>query len=175
MCRVADRWGAAPCLNLCFSTLVQLLGVKNLLGTQTLAEVMSELPDSISSLGEHRAWVTKLDSAFVNLFVDVHALLTSPEQLQLFRGLPFHAVRAWAASDELTVDSENSVAVALTVWAEGEQGSKCTEAQKKELSGLLRVRHLSTGAWHKRGYHGSQLHVAAVALTTATRYKHGSQ
>ncbi len=108
--------------------------------------MMNKLPDSISTLPEHSAWVNKINSALVNLFVDVHALLTSPEHLQLFRGLPFHAVRTWAANDALSVDSENSVAVALTVWAEGEQGSQCTEAQQKELSGLLRVRHLSTGA-----------------------------
>jgi hypothetical protein len=129
---------------------------------EALAQVMLLLPDSISSLPEHSSWSAKcmdilsksdtpdmaapVATALVHLFGDVHALLTSPEQLQLFRRLPFHAVRAWAASDELTVDSENSVAVALTVWSAGEKGSQCTEAQKEELSGLLRVRHLSTGA-----------------------------
>ncbi len=118
---------------------------------QALTDVMSELPDSITGLPEHRTWVTNLGTALVHQFGDVHALLTSPEQLQIFRGLPFHAVSVWAASNELTVDSENSVAVALTVWAEGEQGSQSTEAQQKELSGLLRVRHLSTGARCQRG------------------------
>ncbi len=145
MCRVADRWGATPCLSLCFSAIIQMLGDLDQLDVQALTDVICELPDSISSLPEHKAWVTVLDSALEHHFGDVHALLTNPEQLQLFRGLPFHAVRAWAASDELTVDSENSVAVALTVWAEGEQGSQCTEAQQVELSGLLRVRYLSTG------------------------------
>jgi hypothetical protein len=86
------------------------------------------------------------ESRLAKVFGDVHAMLTGPELLRLFKQLPYHAVRAWAASDGLTVDSENSVAVALTAWAEGELGSKCTEAQKKELSGLLRVCHLSTGA-----------------------------
>jgi hypothetical protein len=118
---------------------------------QALTDVLNVLPDSITTLPEHSTWVTKLDTALMQHFGDVHALLTSPDQLQIFRGLPFHAVRAWAASGELTVDSENSVAVALTVWAEGEQGSQCTEAQQKELSGLLRVRHLGTGARCQRG------------------------
>jgi hypothetical protein len=137
MCRVADRWGATPCLGLCFSALGQLFGSEQQLGMQALVDVMHLLPSSVCSLPE---WTTATQIG------DVHALLTSPEQLQLFRQLPFHAVRVWAASDGLTVDSENSVAVALTAWVEGEQGSKCTDEQKKELSGLLRVCHLSKGA-----------------------------
>jgi hypothetical protein len=43
------------------------------------------------------------------------------------------------------VDIEDSVAVALGWWVGGAEGSKCTKDQLKELSGLIRVRHLSTG------------------------------
>ncbi len=142
MCRVADRWRSEFCLSLCFSALVKRID-RERMSLATLVRVMRLLPDSVT---EREAWIRKSKAMLIKQIGDVHALLTSPEQLQLFQQLPFHAVRAWAASDDVKVDSENSVAVALTVWAEGEQGSKCTKAQKKELSGLLRVRHLSQRA-----------------------------
>jgi hypothetical protein len=49
----------------------------------------------------------------LHLFGDVHAMLTSPDKLRRFRQLPFEAVKAWADSGDLIVDSEDSVAVAL--------------------------------------------------------------
>jgi hypothetical protein len=54
----------------------------------------------------------------VEWFNDVHALLTSHDQLQRILPLLYHtaAVKAWAASDKLMVDSENSVAVAIRWW-----------------------------------------------------------
>jgi hypothetical protein len=82
------------------------------------------------------------------LFEDVHALLTNTTKLNLFCQLPYSAIKAWAGSDHLVVDSENSVAVALGAWVEaqaGPSGQGCSKEQKKGLSGLLRVKHLSHG------------------------------
>jgi hypothetical protein len=119
--------------------------------------VLHELPESVSTLPEHGAWqylcVRVLSAALapsysvtavlLHLFQDVHALITSPEQLQRFRQLSYSAIRAWAASDDLLVESEGSVAVALGWWVAGQVGSKCSQEQLKELSGLVRVRHLT--------------------------------
>ncbi len=66
-----------------------MLGSKDQLGLQALSDVLSELPDSISTLPEYSVWVAKL----VQHIGDVHALLTSPEELQLFRGLPMRCAR----------------------------------------------------------------------------------
>jgi hypothetical protein len=81
-------------------------------------------------------------------FGDVHALLTSPTVLQSFLHLPYTAIKAWAGSDDLVVDSENSVAVALGAWIEGAEhdpSRACSREQKQELSGLLRAMRLTPG------------------------------
>jgi hypothetical protein len=79
------------------------------------------------------------------LFADVHSLLTSPAKLKCFWQLPFATVKAWAASDNLVVDSENSVVVALGSWIEASED--CSAEQQKELSGLIRVKHLTPGVY----------------------------
>jgi hypothetical protein len=77
-----------------------------------------------------------VQALLLHVFGDIHAMLTSPDQLERFRQLPYRAIRAWADSDDLVVDSEDSVAVALGWWVAGAEGSKCSEEQLKELSGL---------------------------------------
>jgi hypothetical protein len=107
--------------------------------TEELLNMLSWLPDSALQQS------AELQAQLTSTFQDVHGLLTDPEHLQRFRKLPYQAVRAWADSDKLVVDSENSVAVALSWWYGGDLGSQATEDQLKELSGLLRVKHLSNG------------------------------
>jgi hypothetical protein len=70
----------------------------------------------------------------LQLFGDVHAMLTSPYQLKRYSRLPYQAIRVWADSDDVMVDSEDSVAVALGWWLKGAEGSQCSEDQLKELS-----------------------------------------
>jgi hypothetical protein len=77
------------------------------------------------------------------LFADVHSLLTSPAKLTSFHQLPYAAIKAWAASDDLVVDSENSVVVALGSWVAA--AGNCSIEQRKELSTLIRVKHLTPG------------------------------
>jgi hypothetical protein len=140
MCSVADMWGATACLQKCISALSQLK--KGEMGVAELAEICLWLPDTLPSYPQ---WEEQLLSHVLVPFQDVHTLLTTYELLQRFRELPFECIRAWAASDKLVVDSENSVAVAISWWYEGEVGSEASEEELKELSGLLRVAHLSTG------------------------------
>jgi hypothetical protein len=112
---------------------------------EELLSVLQWLPDSASVLPQYPALEEQLHAQVVSLFQDVHGLLTDCDQLQHFRKLPFQALCAWADSDELIVDSENSVAVAISWWYGGEQGSGSSNEQLEELSGLLRVTHLTLG------------------------------
>eukprot|EP00983_Pelagomonas_calceolata_P070364 1150765-Pelagomonas_calceolata.AAC.2 len=53
----------------------------------------------------------------VQLFGDVHAVISDVRLRDSFcESLSLPAVKLWAASDQLTVDSENSVTVLLTFW-----------------------------------------------------------
>jgi len=53
----------------------------------------------------------------VQLFGDVHAVISDVRLRDTFcESLSLPAVKLWAASDQLTVDSENSVTVLLTFW-----------------------------------------------------------
>jgi hypothetical protein len=83
-------------------------------------------------------------------FKDVHAVLTSETRLKRFQQLPYAAIKAWASSDDLVVDSENSVAVAVGVWVQtlvNGYSRASTQKHKEELSKLIRVQRLSPGGW----------------------------
>jgi hypothetical protein len=142
MCRIADMWKATACLQVCFTALMQ---AEEELIVGDLAGVCSLLPDSVTTLPSYSEFKTRLQQCVVKAFPDVYTLLTTHDQLQRFRKLPFQAVLAWADSDNLVVDSENSVAVALSWWYGGDLGSQATEDQVKELSGALCLKHLSNG------------------------------
>jgi hypothetical protein len=143
MVRMADMWMAPVCLRECFTALVQHVDACKTL--DQLTDIFNILPDSVLTLAEYAAWEQQWQTQVVIMFEDVHTLLTSHDQLQRFRQLPFQALRAWAASDKLVVDSENSVAVAISWWYGGEQGSGSSKWQLKQLSRLLRVGQLTHG------------------------------
>jgi hypothetical protein len=174
MCRVADRWGAAFCLSACLNQLVQLPD-KDLTCDQ-LAQLLPHLPKSARQLPQYVAWQEKVMRILVSsaksstsmsgsieyllfhLFPDVPALLTSPAKLELFNQVPFEAINTWAASDDLVVDSENSVVVAFGSWITAQK--ECSTEQKKELSSLVRVKHLTPGMlclWCCSMHEGSRL------------------
>jgi hypothetical protein len=161
MCRVADRWGAAFCLRACMNCLTRL--PNDSLSCDHLAALLPQLPKSIQQL-QYAAWERKVMSILVSsatasttisgsiesvlfyLFSDVHALLTSSAKLEQFHQLPYAAVKAWAAGDDLVVDSENSVVVALGSWITAHK-ERITREQKKELSSLIRVKHLTPSTY----------------------------
>jgi hypothetical protein len=148
VCNVADMWHAGACVNLCYAALAALQADSLLRQPTELAVVLDLLPESATSSPEQQAWqqVCKaVSTTLVSQHSDVHKLLTDPDQLVQFQQLPFMVIKAWAGRDDLVVDSEDSVAVALGWWVAGEVGSKCSEAQLKELSGLLRVQQLTAG------------------------------
>jgi hypothetical protein len=161
MCQIADRWAATVCLGYILEWLIQR--PEEGLSCAQLAEALPQLPDSMKTLPHHPSWedrcmqvISSSDASSITmpillyLFGDVHALLTSAVKLKCFCQLPYPAVKAWAGRDDLVVDSENSVAVALGSWVEAQADrseQECSTEQKEELSGLLRVKHLSPGTW----------------------------
>jgi hypothetical protein len=156
MCQVADMWDAGGFLRVCLVALAQLKDTQ--LEYDDLPSILQLLPEAVEQLPEHAASVERcikclctaatagkeVLSLLLHFFGDVHALITTPEQLLHFKKLPYPAIKAWMGSDDLVVDSEDSVAVAVQWWSEGDEGSKCNKGQLKELSGLLRMRYLVT-------------------------------
>ncbi|GFH29251.1 BACK domain-containing protein [Haematococcus lacustris] len=113
------------------------------LAAEQLVLVLQTLPDSCALLPEHKKWQQLVDNLVVSLYRDVHAVITSAQLRTTFQQLPFAAVQQWAGSDELTVDSENSVVELLSLWMAGSGGQACSQEQKQKLSCLVRVQHLS--------------------------------
>jgi hypothetical protein len=145
MCHVADKWNSNICLEEAFRMLSSSDNV--ITKMEELISVLSWLPNSVSALPQYLLWEQRWLIHNLAAFLDVRSLLCNYKKLQQFRKLPFLAVRSWADNDELVIDSENSVAVAISWWFRGEQGQKCSDDQQKQLSGLLRVQHLTNGAW----------------------------
>jgi hypothetical protein len=127
-----------------------------------LADLLPQLPDSLKLLDQHDAWEEKCMAALkgdggaliskegvlLYLFGDVHALVTTPNKLKRFSQLPYEALKAWLGSDNLVVDSEDSVVVALSFWikthVDGPPRS-LTKQQNQQLCELIRVKHLTPG------------------------------
>jgi hypothetical protein len=113
---------------------------------RTILNILKLLPRGVSSLESHAAlkgccWEVIKSTA--QRYADVHALVTSQQQLQEFRDLPYNVVLAWAKNIALTVDTEDSVAIVLDWWIRG-RGWRVNKA----LDGLveaLRVRSMTPG------------------------------
>ncbi len=129
MLHVASRWGAVACTDALLAALMALADGDG------VAAVVENFPADVLA-----TWGEKLAGVF---FGDVHLLLTTPAMLELFLRLPFEGVLAWARSDGLVVDSENSVVVALDCWVRLGRGKGCSEEQLLQLSGLVRAQHLT--------------------------------
>ncbi len=131
MCRVADSWGAESLAAACKGALDAQLAPQ-----QALTQPEADMADA-------RTIQHLMGMASCEMFQDVHLLLTTSAMLQLFLRLPFEGVLAWAGSDGLVVDSENSVVVALDCWVRLGRGKGCSKEQLLQLSSLVRVKHLS--------------------------------
>jgi hypothetical protein len=119
--------------------------------------VLHLLPAAVQQSPEYEAWNQHCLNAIratassgrdvplgllLHCFGDVHALVTSSERLMAFAFMPLTAVKLWAASDDLVVDCEDSVAVVLEFWV----GKRIVIQQEvSELSGLVRLNQLTAG------------------------------
>ncbi|KAL6761412.1 hypothetical protein V8C86DRAFT_857258 [Haematococcus lacustris] len=150
ICRVAERWAFPSLSSSCLQKLVAL--PLSQLPAEQLMLVLQTLPDSCALLPEHKKWQKRVHSLagdlnalplLLHLYGDVHAVITSAKLRRYFQQLPFAAVQQWAGSDELTVDSENSVVELISLWMAGPVKMCWSKEQKQQLSCLVRVQHLS--------------------------------
>ncbi|KAJ9506339.1 hypothetical protein QJQ45_004950 [Haematococcus lacustris] len=141
VCRVAERWAFPSLASKCLQQLVSLPPLQ--LPMQQLVQVLQTLPDSCALLPEHPQWQERVHTSTVKTYGDVHAIITSAQLRAQLQQLPFMAVQQWAGSNELTVDSENSVVELLSLWMAGPGGQACSKTNKQQLSCLVRVQHLS--------------------------------
>ncbi len=153
ICRLADRWQAPGCLRLAFEALADLPAAQ--LAAEAAARVLQLLPECTQQQPKHAQLQSlcftvlsittgpTIQPLLLALLGDVHLVLTTPALIGQLQQLPVAAMRLWLGSDDLVVDSENSVLVALDCWVRGAHGSSATSAQLKELSGLVRVAHLT--------------------------------
>ncbi|GFH09118.1 BTB domain-containing protein, partial [Haematococcus lacustris] len=140
-CRVAERWAFPSLASKCLQQLVSLPPLQ--LPMQQLVQVLQTLPDSCALLPEHPQWQERVHTSTVKTYGDVHAIITSAQLRAQFQQLPFMAVQQWAGSNELMVDSENSVVELISLWMAGPAGQACSKSNKQQLSSLVRVQHLS--------------------------------
>ncbi|KAL6761419.1 hypothetical protein V8C86DRAFT_3088369 [Haematococcus lacustris] len=89
------------------------------LPAEQLVLVLQTLPGDGVMQSEHYGWQEHVRSLLVSQYGDVHAVITSAQLRTAFQQLPFAAVQQWAGSDELTVDSENSVVELISLWMAG--------------------------------------------------------
>jgi hypothetical protein len=144
MCRIADMWRMGTCVSLCLTALSQV--EPSSVDAEDLSTICSLLPDSLNQLPQYKAWqeqCQRIIAGIIASYTDVHALVTSAAQLQQFGNLPFMVIKAWAASDDLVVDSEDSVAVALDWWIRCSHDG-CHDGPM-ELAKLVRMKHVSPG------------------------------
>jgi hypothetical protein len=148
------------CLGYCLDWLIQRPD-KDLSCAQ-LAELLPQLPESMRALPHHPAWEERCMKVLLSgndtgssilpillyLFGDVYTILTDSARLKRFLQLPYSAIKTWAGSDDLVVDSENSVAVAVGAWIEAMVNGApraCSKEQQVELSKLLRLSQMTNG------------------------------
>ncbi|KAL6761437.1 hypothetical protein V8C86DRAFT_3131557 [Haematococcus lacustris] len=150
VCRVAERWAFPSLCSTCLQRLTDLHPSQ--LPAKQLLLVLQTLPDGCALLPEHKKWQDRVHRLagelnalpmMLHLYGDVHAVITNVKLRTAFQQLPFAAVQQWAGSDELTVDSENSVVELISLWMAGPVGKGCSWGEKEQLSCLVRVQHLS--------------------------------
>jgi hypothetical protein len=155
----ADYWDQQVTVGACALQLRTMLASPTLTAAD-LNILLSLLPDALLARTD-ATWVglasdaaarvmsndaTAAEAAtLLRLFGSVRTVLTTDSLRQQFCSLPFPAIRLWAGLDQLTVDSENTVAVLLTAWYRHQksEGHPPDEAQCQQLSDLLRINQLS--------------------------------
>lgn len=140
--QIADRWEVEPLLAVVAKTLA-MLSEEQL--TIPLINSALHMPHHLQQLDGCRPFVNRCRQRVLSVFSNAYHTYIHRAQRGAFLHLSFPAVRFWAASSELRVDHENTVVVLLSLWAASEEGQRCSEEQLRELTGLVRMLHVSNG------------------------------
>ncbi|KAJ9532358.1 hypothetical protein V8C86DRAFT_2801711 [Haematococcus lacustris] len=141
MMNLSDRWKAPACMQLCMEAFA--LCAKNPSSLQAISQALPLIPDSARQLEEYSAVAGSAAPHLLVMFGNVHAVISGPSLLGCWLDLPYAFVHQWASSDELAVDSEDSVVVLLAAWLAGPLGSKSSSEQERQLARLVRLQHVS--------------------------------
>lgn len=146
--QLAEQVQAHSCTSACASSLAAIepgqlsvpfiSDVLHLLASTTLESSIPQL----EQLRDHCA------TRVLQLFADAVTVANDADLLAQFISLPFLVVQLWASSDQVQVDSENTVAWLLQQWwlhqwaAAAEDHVAALMGQMQQLSALIRVRQL---------------------------------
>ena len=100
------------------------------------------LPDSIrqpQGTGEVMMQVLKLCVTQLVEVYDVSKVLTDKGLREQFQLLCFRAVLDYLQCEDLQLESENSLLLALDAWMDGPNGRSCDVATRRELAGQIRM------------------------------------
>ena len=144
--RMADKYKVpAPCMETISAALsaVEAKDIDLLL----LLKVYHLPPGLMDSLPLQKLITMSCKQKLVELFGDVPAIITDPEQRRQFCALPYVAALAWLQSDDLKVHSESCVLFLLSAWVHSKEHPACSPDQLKQLAHSVRVEHLSDVYW----------------------------
>ncbi|GAX82115.1 hypothetical protein CEUSTIGMA_g9543.t1 [Chlamydomonas eustigma] len=141
--RIAHRFQVPDCVAACRSEFSKLRTSD--LDLQLLRMIYSNsTADSAMESCFDGGIMVAVESRLLELFGDGVAVLRNPNQLEEFLSLPLVAVCTLLNSDQLVVDSENTVAVLASVWV-AQQSKKAALPLEhvKKVAGCIRLSLLS--------------------------------
>ena len=142
MCAVADRWQAPGCLQAVLAGLAA--ADASALTAAHVGAILTTLPSSLHTSPAYEKLKAMCAARLVQLFGNVFKVITDGGLRGSFCALPSPAVLLWGGQDQLSVDSENSVVVALTLWHDSQPNDSCSPQFLKDLTACVRVQHLTS-------------------------------
>ncbi|KAF5828860.1 hypothetical protein DUNSADRAFT_16962 [Dunaliella salina] len=139
--KVADCWQADDTVAACSSAFAALDPQEIDLDTLKRAYSVEGILHKTTSFGQ---MIPKVQGRLMDMFSDLIWVMRSPERQSQLLQLPFAAVLVLLRSEQLVVDSENTVLAVANLWVTRGQGKSSTDHQKELLASTVRLHALST-------------------------------
>lgn len=138
--RLADRLLVPRCCAAAGSALAAL--TPDAVTHDQAAALLGYLPASVAACGEARQLCVR---KLMQRFGDAALVLVDAERGDAWLALPYAALLALLASDELQTDSENNVLLLLVRWLLGPGGGGISAKQRRKLCAQIRLPCLGQG------------------------------
>ncbi|KAL6746776.1 hypothetical protein V8C86DRAFT_1452386 [Haematococcus lacustris] len=138
--KIADKWQVQDTVDACRTAFSQLRAQD--IDLEVIKKVYG-LEGVVHNHAHFKELLATVQARLVALFKDVVEVITSPALQAHFLQLPFAAMLALLRSEQLEVDSENSVVVAATLWMTRGRGRFTSPEQRRFLAGAVRLSALS--------------------------------
>mmetsp|Transcript_28620 Transcript_28620/g.77209 ORF Transcript_28620/g.77209 Transcript_28620/m.77209 type:complete len:543 (+) Transcript_28620:48-1676(+) len=139
--KLADRWQADDTIAACSSAFAALDPKDIDLDALKRAYSVEGILHNTASFSE---MIPKVQGRLMDMFSDLVQVMRSPEMQSQLLQLPFAAVLVLLRSEQLVVDSENTVLAVANLWVTRGQGKGSTDHQKEMLANTVRLHALST-------------------------------